>query len=106
MVDSCRATHRDGISYLLALNISYQCTIWNVYRYSYLCTDTCRNTPFEVLLSHVSQPWRVVSLTTRKLWNHIDIYTPHSLVTMRHKRMREGRILVMTPGISEFKSLL
>jgi hypothetical protein len=35
-----------------------------------------------------------------------SIISHPSLVTMRHKRMREGRILVMTPGISEFKSLL
>jgi hypothetical protein len=34
---------------------------------------------FEVLLSHVSRHWRAVSLTTRSLWNYIDIYTPHSL---------------------------
>jgi hypothetical protein len=34
---------------------------------------------FEVLLSHVSRHWRAVSLTTRSLWNHIDIYTPYSL---------------------------
>jgi len=37
------------------------------------------NTPFEVILSHVSRRWRAVSLTTRTLWNQIDIYTPLSL---------------------------
>ena len=46
--------------------------------------------PFEVLLSHVSRRWRAVSLTTRSLWNHIDIYTPHSLHRVSSYLQRSG----------------
>jgi hypothetical protein len=72
MVDSCRATHRDGI---LATNVPYR-TFIVIVIFVQIHVVTFHS---QVLLGHVSQPWRAVSLTTRKLRNHIDIYTPHSL---------------------------
>ena len=52
--------------------------------------------PFEVLLSHVSRRWRTVSLTTRSLWNRIDIYTPHSLHRASSYLQRSGSQSLLT----------
>ena len=48
------------------------------------------NIRFEVLLSHVSRFCRAVSLTIRRFWNQIDIYTPHSLHRVSSYLERSG----------------